>query len=774
MNFQYRVMLNLVVVFSITFYSFQPQGFTNSVQAQAAPYSISGRVTAPDGSGVAGVNIHAHANVVSSYIPFVSKFGNSTASGRNMSQSIAAGDYVLTTDTDGNYSFADLPQWQFTVFAEKDGVIFSPLQQVVNPATVGAIDFQIYVPDPVVPPTTEPLSSQTEQYLQAISADGSIYSYSQITPELQQLSVGDFMVAAGSSVAPNGFLRRVTAISGDGLVVTTAPATLEDAIQDGAVYQSHSLSPANVRSVNSLPGVILNNTSAANPVTFSFAVNDVVLYDKDEDLSTKSDQITANGTIDFELDYEFYLNISNFKLQKLTFAASNTLRDKLTVSTNVALASIKEEKILSTQTFQPITVMVGVVPIVFVPQLDVVVGMDGSVKIGISASVEQAITSHAGVSYTDPIGWGPISEVVTNFNFTPPQLTMEATFKAYYGVRLNLYFYGVAGPYVKVTAYGELKITPLEQPSWTLYGGIDIPSGFRATEALNKIFKLPEYEAVAVSVKRKIADSGIINHPPAIPSNPNPVSGATGQSQSLVLRWTGSDSDGDSLNYDIYLGTTNPPTALVSASQMAPSYSPGSLKFGTHYYWRIVVWDEHGASTTGPVWSFTTSAYPGSIVVTDATTSHAPSTDPNCYIISGYNLPYASPRSIQIYWPLTISIDGSTQGTSTFSFWAKNWGALTTHILVNGKDAGGVVAGPNYDWVTRNFPTAWLNKGSDNMIEIWTTDTPGFVYVGCDSSRIDDVGAQNAIYIRNNGGTAYDNGPYYGEATYAKLTVRKK
>jgi hypothetical protein len=35
-------------------------------------------------------------------------------------------------------------------------------------------------------------------------------------------------------------------------------------------------------------------------------------------------------------------------------------------------------------------------------------------------------------------------------------------------------------------------------------------------------------------------------------------------------------------------------------------YDPGTLEYGTLYYWRIVAWDSHGASTEGPLWHFST------------------------------------------------------------------------------------------------------------------------------------------------------------------------
>jgi hypothetical protein len=97
------------------------------------------------------------------------------------------------------------------------------------------------------------------------------------------------------------------------------------------------------------------------------------------------------------------------------------------------------------------------------------------------------------------------------------------------------------------------------------------------------------------------------NYPPDAPSNPNPMDQATGVSRTTDLSWTGSDPNpGDSLTYDVYFGTTNPPP-LVAISQSLPFYDPGTLNPLTTYYWKIVVVDNFGASTIGPIWEFTTS-----------------------------------------------------------------------------------------------------------------------------------------------------------------------
>jgi len=157
------------------------------------------------------------------------------------------------------------------------------------------------------------------------------------------------------------------------------------------------------------------------------------------------------------------------------------------------------------------------------------------------------------------------------------------------------------------------------------------------------------------------------------------------------------------------------------------------------------------------------------ITIFDATTSRSPSSSPGCYIYTGFNPPYATPQSVQIYWPISVPINNATLGTSTFLFWAETlWGMPITHIFVNGNDAGIVVTSNDYAWISIDFPSKWLNKGNTNLIEIWTSTTDP-VAIGCGNFD-DDVGEQNAIYIRENGG-GNDGGPEYGKI-YAKLFVR--
>lgn len=99
-------------------------------------------------------------------------------------------------------------------------------------------------------------------------------------------------------------------------------------------------------------------------------------------------------------------------------------------------------------------------------------------------------------------------------------------------------------------------------------------------------------------------------HPPAVPTNPKPVDGATNVDVSKDFSWTNSDQDiGEDVYSDLYFGTTNPPP-LLKTNIFEMAYDVGIMQFHTKYYWKIVAHDNHEQVTEGPIWSFTTASVP--------------------------------------------------------------------------------------------------------------------------------------------------------------------
>jgi len=97
----------------------------------------------------------------------------------------------------------------------------------------------------------------------------------------------------------------------------------------------------------------------------------------------------------------------------------------------------------------------------------------------------------------------------------------------------------------------------------------------------------------------------IKNNAPYEPSDPNPENNSIAVEINTILNWTGGDPDTcDTVAYNVYFGTTNPPTLVDTID--AESYDPGTLDHSTTYYWQIISQDNHGESTAGAVWNFAT------------------------------------------------------------------------------------------------------------------------------------------------------------------------
>ena len=93
---------------------------------------------------------------------------------------------------------------------------------------------------------------------------------------------------------------------------------------------------------------------------------------------------------------------------------------------------------------------------------------------------------------------------------------------------------------------------------------------------------------------------------PSVPTNPNPLNGATDAPVNTTLTWNVEEPTG--LVYDVFFGTqVDPP--MVSDDQTTMSFDPGPLDFNTTYFWKVVAQD--GALTfDSEEWSFTTLPVP--------------------------------------------------------------------------------------------------------------------------------------------------------------------
>jgi hypothetical protein len=90
-----------------------------------------------------------------------------------------------------------------------------------------------------------------------------------------------------------------------------------------------------------------------------------------------------------------------------------------------------------------------------------------------------------------------------------------------------------------------------------------------------------------------------------MPSNPYPVDGAIKIPIDVMLLWDGGDPDnGDNVTCDVYLGIGTDMRFYKTTS--IGRCETKDLKPATTYRWKVIIKDNHDASTEGPVWTFTT------------------------------------------------------------------------------------------------------------------------------------------------------------------------
>ena len=141
-----------------------------------------------------------------------------------------------------------------------------------------------------------------------------------------------------------------------------------------------------------------------------------------------------------------------------------------------------------------------------------------------------------------------------------------------------------------------------------------------------------------------------LNSPPYPPSEPNPKNGESNVSIMANLEWIGGDPDPDDIVlYDVYFGMT-PTPALVSANQSATTYDP-ALMYGVTYYWRIVSWDTHNASTEGELWQFTTETEEQPGITVNITRPLG-----NSFYLRNRRL-FSLPGATIVYGPMTITAE---------------------------------------------------------------------------------------------------------------------
>ena len=91
--------------------------------------------------------------------------------------------------------------------------------------------------------------------------------------------------------------------------------------------------------------------------------------------------------------------------------------------------------------------------------------------------------------------------------------------------------------------------------------------------------------------------------PATILAPPSGITVVRDRDGEVLLDWSGADVDNDLSGYDIYHGTTNPPTEIESSTNAGVTSLKVAVESGT-YYWKVVSKDMQGNTSDSGVYSY--------------------------------------------------------------------------------------------------------------------------------------------------------------------------
>ncbi len=336
-------------------------------------------------------------------------------------------------------------------------------------------------PEVIIPATTKVFTPELQAALETVQANTLTFAGAQALG--QKIAIGDVVVSAPTTFAPNGLLRKVTGMRTENgkMILETQLAALTDAITQGKIKQTFPLLGTDIEATNLTSGVtrLQNGTGLrpqANSPSFSF---NKVLYDKDGNSATTADQIVLSGLLDLAIDIDIDVDLSpQFSippvdvdfLAKATFTEQSnlTLKGKENFALNKTL-QVGEIR------FKAYTFSILGFPVVVRPIIQLSIGVRGSVDGEVDISVSQKFVFVAGAKYDEE--WSNLSEVSNTFTVDSSKLTAALNATAFANVKFELLLYEAVGFYVKPEVFVALDAQFPRKPFWKLDAGIGVDLG---------------------------------------------------------------------------------------------------------------------------------------------------------------------------------------------------------------------------------------------------------------------------------------------------------
>lgn len=295
---------------------------------------------------------------------------------------------------------------------------------------------------------------------------------------LNDVKVGDILIASVSEITPDGYLRVVNKIEKSGNVYTfsTSNSSLEKAIKNGNIHVEFPIMFNDIESTETGKTSALFTTSQSKTIPLNY-----VLYDKDGNkTSTLYDQVRTDGSLVFSANMSIDMSFSWGSLQyfdaKTTFAASNS--QTLTIGGTLNIPQ-KTVKIYNNSTIPSVNFVVSGVPVNIKPIVDVYVDYGGSITTQAKFGYKGQTSYSPEIKYQSG-SWKYMATKSASLVGYKPNVALNANFSASLRPRVTFALYGCqkcASAYLEASVYGELDCSLTPTVSKKISGGVKLGAG---------------------------------------------------------------------------------------------------------------------------------------------------------------------------------------------------------------------------------------------------------------------------------------------------------
>ncbi|MCX7632107.1 MAG: hypothetical protein N2Z22_02100 [Turneriella sp.] len=347
--------------------------------------------------------------------------------------------------------------------------------------------------------------------------------FSNSSPLVKEVKKGDIVVSDVNPSAPAGYLRKVTDVieTPETKILETVPAGITEAVEEGQSRAEGILNPAGdnrlltgatynplngrIETITPQPGVTVYGTQ--QPVHAIPECRSKRWYVEFNNVNIQNAG-TINGCVGLDIRFVLEVKIKWFELKSAEFSINPSVAAKFSTNLSGATFQISRAQVtLTTFHLQPITFFIASVPVVVIPRIAIVLGVDGKVTASLATSVQFAASAKAGLVYANK-AWNLIRERNSTYNIVPPTISGSIDAMVYAGPEATFLLYGVAGPGANLYVYSHFKAdwnaATNQLQRWQIWLGFEAGAHFTVEAFGRTLFRISEpailgYEGLVAS-----------------------------------------------------------------------------------------------------------------------------------------------------------------------------------------------------------------------------------------------------------------------------------